>query len=212
MGNMSDWLSLQTYNKIGAYHFGEILRRMSDEIAELERLKKLDPQTITAIHNRYFPEVYRFARFRISDEHLAEDIASDVFMRLLESIHNGKGPDTNLKGWLIRTTSNIINDHYRKVYNQPIDEPEEMLEQNPDLFITQSDPVEMNDEAERLRHLRKAIDRLTDSQKLVISLRFGNRYSIEETAVIMGKERNTIKALQYRALATLRKIFDKEIL
>jgi RNA polymerase sigma-70 factor (ECF subfamily) len=209
---MSDWQSLETYNKIGAHQFGVILRRMSDELSELDRLKKLDPQTITSIHSRYYPEVYRFARYRVSDERIAEDIAGDVFVRLLEAIHNGRGPETNLKGWLIRTTANIINDHYRKVYNQPIQESDEVLDRNTDLFLQQSDPVAMNVEADKLTHLREAIDHLTDTQKLVITLRFGNRFSLEETAVIMGKDPNTIKALQYRALKALRKILDKDAL
>jgi RNA polymerase sigma-70 factor (ECF subfamily) len=207
---MLDWQSLETYNRIGIHQFGVILRQMSAELSELDRLKKLDPQVITAIHNRYYPEVYRFARFRVSDERIAEDIASDVFMRLLEAVHHGRGPDTNLKGWLIRTTANIINDHFRRVYNRPIEEPEEVLDLNSDLFLDQSDPVALVDEADRLRRLRDALDKLTDSQKLVITLRFGNRYSLEETAVVMGKDPNTVKALQYRALLALRKILDKE--
>jgi RNA polymerase sigma-70 factor, ECF subfamily len=208
---MSDWQNLETYNRIGSHQFGEILRLMSAELSEIDHLKTLDPQAITAIHNRYFPEVYRFARFRVSDEHVAEDIAGEVFMRLLEAVHNGHGPATNLRGWLIRTTANMINDHYRNMYKHPIEDSEEVLD-NTDIFQAESDPVEMSDQAERLRLLRKALDHLTDSQKLVITLRFGSRYSLEETAVIMGKDANTIKALQYRAMMALRRILEKEML
>lgn len=208
---MSDWQSFGTYNKIGFHDFGVILRRMSAELSEIDRLKTLDPQVITAIHNRYYPEVFRFARFRVSDERVAEDIASEVFMRLLDAVHNGGGPETNLRGWLIRTTANMVNDHYREIYNHPIEDAGEILD-NEDIFLAESDPVEMNDQAEQLRLLRRAIDQLTDSQKLVITLRFGSRYSLEETAVIMGKDANTIKALQYRAMMALRRILNKEIL
>jgi RNA polymerase sigma-70 factor (ECF subfamily) len=56
-----------------------------------------------------------------------------------------------------------------------------------------------------------AIDELTDVQKLVITLRFGNRLSLEETAGLMGREINTIKALQYRAMQSLRRKLGSEM-
>jgi len=207
---MLDWQSLETYNKIGSYQFGEYFRQMSAELSEIDRLRNLDPQTITAIHNRYYPEVYRFARFRVSDERVAEDIASEVFKRLLEAVHSGRGPDTNLRGWLIRTTANIVNDHFRMLYNHPMEDSERKLD-NMELFLAETDPVELSEQAERLRLLHKAFDQLTDPQKLVITLRFGSRFSLEETAVIMGKDANTIKALQYRAMVALRRRMEKEM-
>jgi RNA polymerase sigma-70 factor (ECF subfamily) len=209
---MSDWQSLATYNKIGLHPFGVNARRMSGKSSEIERLNTLDPRAITAIHDRYFPEVYRFARFRVNDESTAEDIAGDVFMHLLEAVHHGNGPHTNLRGWLLRTTANIVNDHFRKIYNLPREEPAEILENSPDLFLSQADPVLISAQAERRRLLHAAIDELTDAQKLVITLRFGNRFSLEMTAQLMGKNTNTIKALQFRALAALRQKLGNDIL
>ena len=209
---MSDWQSLATYNKIGLQLLGENARRMSAELSEIERLNTLDPQVITTIHTRYYPEVFRFARFRVSDEVTAEDIAGDVFMHLLEAVHKGRGPMTNIQGWLIRTTANLVNNYFRKLYNQPKEESSEVLENNSDLFLTQSDPVIQADQTERNRLIRKAISQLTDAQKLVITLRFGNRFSLEETAKLMGRNANTIKALQYRALLALRRKLGSDIL
>jgi RNA polymerase sigma-70 factor (ECF subfamily) len=208
---MSDWQSFATYNRISLRRFGVYPRRMSADTLEIDLLNTLDPQAITLIHNRYYPEVYRFARFRVSDEVTAEDIASDVFMHLLEAVHNGRGPDTNLRGWLIRTTANLVNNHFRKKYNRPKDEPAEILEKNTDLYLVQDDPVILTDQAERLRQLQMAIDELTDAQKLVITLRFGNRLSLEETAELMGREINTIKALQYRAMQALHRKLGNEM-
>jgi RNA polymerase sigma-70 factor (ECF subfamily) len=212
MEEMSDWRSLATYNKIDLHQYGVYTGRMSADTLEIDLLNTLDPQAITAVHNRYYPEVYRFARFRVSDDVIAEDIASDVFMNLLEAVHKGRGPYTNLRGWLIRTTANLVNDHFRKLYNRPKDEPAEILENNSDLYLLQNDPVTLTDQAERMRQLQAAIDELTDAQKLVITLRFGNRLSLEETAALMGKESNTIKALQYRAMQALRRKLGSEMI
>ena len=58
--------------------------------------------------------------------------------------------------------------------------------------------------------LRAAIARLTDEQAEVISLRFLEGYSISEVAVMMDKTEGSIKALQYRAVATLRQLLQRE--
>jgi RNA polymerase sigma-70 factor (ECF subfamily) len=208
---MSDWQSLATYNKIGLHSFGVNARRMSVKSVEIQRLNSLDPVAVTAIHDRYFREIFRFARFRVSDEVIAEDIAGEVFVRLLEAVHQGNGPHTNLRGWLLRTTANVVNDHFRKLYNRPREDSAEVLENSGDLFLAQSDPVILSDQTERRRLLKSAIDELTKAQKMVVTLRFGNRFSLDETAQIMGKSANTIKSLQFRAIASLRKKLGSDL-
>ena len=203
--------SLGTYNKIGFHNGGVLHRLMTESSTELDGLNSLDPQVITAIHNQYYPDIYRFARFRVSDDVIAEDIAGEVFMRLLEAVHNNRGPKTNLRGWLLRTTANIVNDHYRKIYNQPIENTIEMDENSKDLFLSHEDPDVLSDQAEQKRLIRSALEKLTEAQKLVITLRFGNRFSLEETAILMRKNVNTIKALQFRALISLRRNIGSDL-
>src|SRR4030043_2166864 len=195
--------NIDTYNKIAFLIIGVYHRLMTSISSEIDGVNSLDPQIITAIHNRYYPDIYRFARFRVNDEVTAEDIAGDVFMRLLDAVHKGRGPTTNLRGWLLRTTSNIVNDYFRKIYNRPVEDPSEMHENSKDLFLPQEDPIVILDKIEQKQSVRLALEKLTDAQKLVITLRFANRLSLEETANIIGKNVNTIKALQCRALIAL---------
>ncbi len=82
-------------------------------------LWNLDPQVIGAIYDKYFTEVYRYVRYRLNDEHVAEDITSDVFVRLLEGIQNRQGPQSHLRGWLLATASHIVADHLRRSYRRP---------------------------------------------------------------------------------------------
>jgi RNA polymerase sigma-70 factor (ECF subfamily) len=184
---------------------------MTSVSSEIDGLNSLDPQVITAIHNRYYPDIYRFARFRVSDEAIAEDIAGEVFTRLLEAVHRGRGPITNLRGWLFKTTGNIVNDHFRKIYNRPVEDPCELDENSQNPFLSQVDPVVILEQTEQNRIMQCALEKLTDAQKLVITLRFANKFSLEETASLMGKNSNTIKALQCRALMKLRKNIGSDL-
>jgi RNA polymerase sigma-70 factor (ECF subfamily) len=170
-----------------------------NEQRALEGLRALDSQAIGAIYDQYFPEVYRYVRYRIGDENVAEDIASDVFVRLMEASQKKQGPQTNLRAWLIATASNAVNDHYRRSYRRPV---EALSEAMPDGGPSVHSEV---DARENQRLVQQAITQLTGEQQHVLALRFGQGYSIEETAVFLNKNINAVKALQFRALASLQR-------
>lgn len=170
---------------------------MTNDEQAISGLKDLNRQVIGEIYDQYFSEVYRYAYYRVGDAGLAEDIASDVFLRLVEASQAGKGPQTNLKGWLIGTASHIVADQFRKKYRR---KEEELSEEMPD---HSPQPAVEVDQREQNRTVENAYKVLTSEQQSVISLRFKQGYSLEETADIMKKNINAIKALQFRALAAL---------
>jgi len=86
---------------------------MNDEPIRLDRLPRMDPDVVAQVHDRYFDELFRYARYRVSSPDIAEDIVADVFIRLLEAARKGKSPHSNLRGWLLSTCSHAVNDHFR---------------------------------------------------------------------------------------------------
>ena len=172
----------------------------SDSFHELEGLKKLDSQVIGAVYDRYFSDVYRFVYYKLNDEQVVEDIASDVFVRLLEAIKRKRGPQTNLKGWLLATASHAVADHLRQAYRKPTKTLFESLKDTEALSLH-----EEVDRREQVKQVREAYAELTEDQQNVLALRFGDGYSLEETARVMEKNVNAVKALQFRALAALQR-------
>lgn len=170
---------------------------------DISRLLRLDPSTVAAVHDTYYSEVYRYARYRLGDGVAAEDLTSDVFMKLLEALNNGSGPRESIKGWLMGTANNLINDYYRKHYRR-----QEMNIEDVDLQ-SNINPIEISEEKDEILLIRKAMLSLTQLQQHVLALRFGGGYSLEETAGIMGKNINAVKALQFRAIAALREEMEK---
>ncbi len=61
-----------------------------------------------------------------------------------------------------------------------------------------------------MERLIAALQELTDAQQQVIWLRFVEGYSSAETAALLGKQENSIKALQHRALGSLRRRLERE--
>ncbi|OGO10355.1 MAG: hypothetical protein A2Z66_06200 [Chloroflexi bacterium RBG_13_66_10] len=177
---------------------------MSEERAELESLRALDPQAVSLIHARYFPQLYRYARYRLGDPSAAEDVASEALVRLLEAVAAGSGPTSTLRGWLLGTAANLINDSLRRRYAKP----EEGLSE--EIAAEGPTPHDHAEGSEMIRAVRAAILRLTADQQHVLALRFGSEYSLEETAAILRKKTNAVKALQFRALAALRRAMEEQ--
>lgn len=188
----------QTINST-EYQASANIMTVMDGQKEKKNLKNLDSQAIGAVYDQYFSEVYRYTLYRVGDVGLAEDIASDVFIRLLEAVQAGRGPESNLKGWLIGTANHIVIDHLRKKYKRS---EEEIPESLPDL---QPGPANEVDQREQNRQVQGAMAKLTEEQQHVLTLRFGQGYSLEETAAHLNKNVNAVKALQFRALAALQR-------
>ena len=179
-------------------------RMSSDSL--LDRAQKLDARALAAIHDRYYPAVYRYIRYRLDNEQMVEDLSSEVFLRLLDHLHRQKGPINDLRAWLLGTSANLVNDHLRQKYRRP----QEVLDNHERLPSTDNpeSQVEQNDSH---REVREAMQKLTNEQQHVLALRFSQGLSLEETAQVLEKTTGAIKVLQFRALATLRKLLSKSV-
>jgi len=178
---------------------------VSETNIDFIELRKLNAEALTEAHDRYHSEIYRYVRYRVGEVMLSEDISSEVFVRLIESLHDGRGPKSSLRGWLFGTASNLIGDHFRNVYQHKVTDLPDGLESY-DLDLQHQ--VEKN---EALDTVRQSSRTLTQDQQHVLALRFGSELSILETAEIMAKKPNAVKALQFRALNTLRKTIGEDI-
>lgn len=180
-------------------------RPLSQETETLKDLRKLDPQVLSEIHQSFYSDLYRYAQYRVSDPAVAEDITSETFLRLIDAVHNGRAPDSSIRGWLFGTTANLVNDHFRRVYRE-----EEIMEEaatEPSFQQTRK-PLKR---IEQQDYLGIAFKKLTEEQQHVIALRFGSELSIKETSNVMGKNENAVKALQYRAIRSLRRELEEEV-
>lgn len=170
----------------------------------LIRAQRLDTSTLAMIHDRYYPDIYRYVRYRLDDEQTCEDIASEVFLRLLDALHRKRGPDQNLRGWLYGTASNLVNDHLRRRYTRQVDN----IDAEENHLTDESHPEENYEEGWVRQEVREAILELTSEQQHVLALRFSSERSLDETASIMGKTVSAVKALQFRAVASLRRLLS----
>jgi RNA polymerase sigma-70 factor (ECF subfamily) len=162
-----------------------------------------DERAIMAIYDAYFDPVFQFLRLRVDDQAVAEDLAGDVFVRLLASFRNNRAPRRSLRGWLFRVARNVLHDHYGEARRMTTTALEEWIPA-PDGDAPEARVLARLD-AERVR---QALRGLSDDQQEVLVLRFGQRLTLQETADIMGKGVGAIKSLQFRATERLRQVLE----
>lgn len=171
-----------------------------DEIELLERLRRGERAALGSVYDSYSPAIYRYLYRRVGNQRLAEDMAGQVFLKLLEAVHRGQLWNSSFSGWLYRIAHNLVVDHYRKHGNHTVVELEEWLESEG------GGPEREAEQRLRLDRVRRALHDLTEEQAQVILLRFGEGLTNQEVAEIMGKSEGAIKGLQHRALNALRQL------
>lgn len=171
-----------------------------DNFLVIEKAKTLDSEAISQIFETYYPKIYRYLYYRVKTKEDAEDLTSEVFVRLVKSIKNQEG---NFEAWLYRIAQNILVDYYRrKAVRKDSPLNEEILETA--TSQDKDEPILTEDE------LRRVIEILTEEQKEIIILKFIEGYDNESISQITGKSIGAVKALQFRAMVALKEFFKKE--
>jgi RNA polymerase sigma-70 factor (ECF subfamily) len=178
------------------------LPKDSSEAELLERAANLEEAALSELYDRYELKIYNYIYRRTSNQTLAEDLTAQVFLRMLEAIHNDKTWHSSFSGWLYRIAHNLVIDHYRVRDRQK----QVSIDDAPVMVDPSNSPVRSAEIALDAEYLRTAIRRLTDEQAQVITLRFLEGYSFNEIAGMMDKTEGAVKALQHRAVSTLRQL------
>jgi RNA polymerase sigma-70 factor (ECF subfamily) len=163
-----------------------------------------DASAYGCLYDRYIDQIYRYVYFRVRDKAEAEDLTEMTFLKTFELIQQDGSKIVYFKAWIYRTAHNLVIDHYR-TRKQPA-----ALEDVIDMHDPEPLPetVVLSGENEALLH--RMIGMLEAVQQQVITCRFINGLSYEETARIMGIKTGNVGVLQYRALKKLRSLLHKE--
>jgi RNA polymerase sigma-70 factor (ECF subfamily) len=166
----------------------------------LAAARTYDEAALGELYDRYEAKIYSYIFRRTGDESLAEDMTSQVFMKMLESIRDEKAWHSSFSGWLYRIAHNLVIDYYRRRERQNTVN----IEETGPTLIDVHDPEETVAARLDAERLRAAIRRLTPEQAEVVTLRFLEGYNVAEVAAMLGRTEGAVKALQYRAVTTLR--------
>ena len=174
---------------------------MDDET--LDRLVAEAQRGNTEAFGRIFDEfagpIHRFIASRVDRPSDAEDLTQLVFVKALEALPRYESRGVPFGGWLFRLARNAVIDHVRTRHEHA------ELDSLIDAAHGDAGPDEIAVVRQELDAVRAALAGLTDEQKEAIALRFFAGLSAREAAEAMGKQEGTIRGLQFRAIASMRR-------
>jgi len=164
-----------------------------------------DREAFTRLYDLHFDRIYRYIYVRVHSPAEAEDLTQDVFIKAYEAIKSYKWRDLPFTAWLFKIAHNRVIDHVRKTSKEKKASLDEAG------AISSGDPVYMTEQNFEVFQLKQALEKLPNAQREVATLRFISELSITEVATALGKSEGTVKALQFNAVASLRKLLYGKI-
>jgi RNA polymerase sigma-70 factor (ECF subfamily) len=146
------------------------------------------------------PSVVGYLRARKVDD--PDGIANDVFLRAFRNLETFDGTPDQFRSWVFTIAHNAAVDNARARGRRPRITSLEVAPEPATDPETVGRAVEARLEVARIEEL---LARLSPDQRDVVLLRIVADLSVAETAVIVGKGEEAVKALQRRALAALRR-------
>ena len=164
-----------------------------------------DEAALSELYTLYFPRVYRYILARTGNQYDAEDLAEEVFMRVLEAIERFQWREAPFSAWLFRIAHNAVISQRRKETARGRSVP---LTEG--LAVDGAGPEELVERRLALNDIMAAAQKLPEAQRQVISLRFAAGLSVAETARAMDKGEGNVKVIQHKAIAKLREMMGQK--
>lgn len=167
---------------------------------------------IEVLINRHKNKVYTYILLIVRNQQLAEDLFQDTFIKVIQSLLNGKYKDNGkFLSWVIRIAHNLTIDHFRKEkqMNTLSNEDNEA-----DIFNSRKLSVgNIEDELvnnQIISDVRLLINELPTDQQEVIMLRHYGGLSFKEIAEQTNVSINTALGRMRYALINLRKLIKEK--
>ncbi len=173
-----------------------------EELSKLVKKAEKDPLYFEELYEIFFPKIYNYFYFKVNDKSLAEDMVSDVFIKILNNISKCRDR-RQFQSWAFAIARNYLIDFYRKKSTN-IEASSSSYEDNKYYDNNNSFNPEdaLMDKISR-EELSEVLKILSKSQQDVIILRFFEELKLKEIAEIMNKSEGAVKGLLYRGIKAL---------
>ena len=184
------------------------LMNMSDEDLALEYIDG-NNSAFDILLSRNETKLFSYILFMVRDRHMAEDVFQDTFVKIIVKLNEGKYRTTGkFSAWVMRIAHNVIMDRYRE---QKVENVVETDEDNDMSNICLSELLVSNAEdyfvrTQVMRDVEKIMNKLPDSQREVVYMRFYQNLSFREIAEIKNMSINTALGRMRYAVINMRKM------
>jgi len=166
----------------------------------VERAQRGERAALEELYLIHFDRIYSYLHVSVGNRHDAEDLTTQTFLKMLESIGVFRWQSAPFSAWLFRIAHNLAMDHFRARRRwQPEEEvPEPAGSEEPSAELQAMQSIGR-------QSMLELIQDLSPEQQQVLTLKFVFNFANADVATILEKTEGAIKSLQHRALASLQK-------
>lgn len=181
---------------------------------ELVKSAKRDPQAFGALFDEYYPKILNYAARRTGQAELAQDIASETFLKAYRKLWQFKFRNVKFSAWLYRIANNEINDYFRRgktfMSLEDLVSGGLQIRDRIDLLSELQEAEQQLKDQTNFLIIRKKISQLPMKYQEVIALRFFEQKQVNEVVEILGKKEGTVKSLLSRGISKLKESMEAE--
>lgn len=179
-----------------------------------------DAEGLSTLYRQFLPAIFGYIAARVPDRDTAEDLTSEVFLKMIEGIRNLRSnEEAGFASWLLQVARITVAGYYRKRARQPatqtldtlaLEEQEEILNLLPSTEAC-VDPLHWLVARDEWKAVVEAMNQLTEEQRQVLISRLILEYDIATVAKMLGKTVTAIKSLQFRAMQSLQRLLMHQV-
>lgn len=155
-------------------------------------------QEKTKIYEEYSVKVRNFIISKVNDFNLAEDLTSDVFVKVYSKLDSFDSKKASLSTWIFTITRHTLIDYYRtRKVNEEL--PEDLTYEEDDEGVCTE---------ENLQTLKEGLKSLSEKERDLIILHYYSKETLKEIANKMNISYAYAKVLHAKALLKLKKSFN----
>lgn len=156
------------------------------------------------IHLEYREKVFRYVRGKVASTADAEDVTSEIFLKVLSSLDSYDEEKATLSTWIYTITHNAVCNYYREECKRAL-----TLDENA-LYSSRDDDVMAEIENEILKeNLAIALETLTEREQDIIVLYYYHALPLQDIAIKMGITYTNAKFIKHQAINKLKHIMKK---
>jgi len=163
-----------------------------------------DDRTFVELYNAYFPRVYNYVHYRVSNFHDADDLTSQIFTKIFTKFKYYRPEKAPFSVWIFSIARNTLTDYYRTRERNSYTSLEETAELA-DISLSLDDYVSSK---EMQRHLYRALAALSEREREIIALKFWSGCTNRNIAKMTGISESNTGVILFRAMRRLRQILE----
>jgi len=174
----------------------------------IRAVQKDDPASLTTLYQRYLGGVWRFLHTHLSHDPAAtEDLVSETFLAAIGSIQTYDAQKGNVYGWLLGIARNKLRAHLRRTVRQG---DAELIEADGAACKNVGNPEATLIRAETRDAVIRALDELSDEERLVLEWKYVESLAVRDIAERLGRTEKAAEAILYRARISFRATYARE--